>query len=122
MYGIVEAWTTLLNENNPGQVRVDAPTLVVHGTNDLLPIEDVRHMHELLCTLGRQIELRVIDGGDHDASWVVAAADASSGSSNDSPANSPSSSARRPALLPSHPRPSRCRRRGRQGRRSSNTT
>ena len=73
--GPVDAWTTVLNENNPGTVRVDAPILVIHGTNDFLPVEAVQHMHERLCSLGQQIELRVIDGGDHDASWVIAAAD-----------------------------------------------
>jgi pimeloyl-ACP methyl ester carboxylesterase len=73
--GAVKAWTTLLDENNPGQTRVDAPILVVHGTNDFLPIEAVQHLHERMCTFAQQIELRVIDGGDHDASWVVASAD-----------------------------------------------
>ena len=65
----------MLNENNPGQVRVDAPILVIHGTNDFLPIEAVEHMHERMCSLGQEVELRVIDGGDHDASWLIATTD-----------------------------------------------
>ena len=71
----VEAWTTLLNENNPGQARVDAPILIIHGTNDFLPIAAVEQMHERMCTLGQQVELRVIDGGDHDASFNIATTD-----------------------------------------------
>ncbi len=73
--GSVEAWTTILDENNPGQVRVDAPILIVHGTNDFLPVEAVQQMHERMCTLGQEVELRVIEGGDHDASWLIATTD-----------------------------------------------
>ena len=71
----VEAWTTLLNENNPGQALIDAPILIIHGTDDFLPIAAVERMHERMCTLGQQVELRIIDGGDHDASFNLATAD-----------------------------------------------
>ncbi len=73
--GSVDAWSTILNENNPGHVRVDAPILIVHGTNDFLPIEAVEQMHERMCGLGQEVELRTIDGGDHDASWLIANTD-----------------------------------------------
>ena len=65
----------MLNENNPGQARVDAPILVIHGTNDFLPITAVEQLHERMCTLGQHVELRVIEGGDHDASFSIATAD-----------------------------------------------
>ncbi len=70
-----EPWTSLLNENNPGQALVDAPILIIHGTNDFLPIAAVERMNARMCTLGQQVELRVIDGGDHDASFNLATAD-----------------------------------------------
>ena len=70
-----EAWTTLLNENNPGQALVDAPILIIHGTNDFLPIAAVERMHQSMCTLGQQVELRIIDGGDHDTSFNLATTD-----------------------------------------------
>ena len=71
----VEAWTTVLNENNPGQALIDAPILIIHGTDDFLPIAAVERMHERMCTLSQQVELRIIDGGDHDASFNLATAD-----------------------------------------------
>lgn len=67
----VEEWAALLEENNPGDVLVDAPILMIHGTDDFLPVDAVERLHERMCAIGQIAELQIIDGGDHDASWFA---------------------------------------------------
>jgi pimeloyl-ACP methyl ester carboxylesterase len=73
--GSVDAWTDILEANNPGQTFVDSPILLVHGTEDYLPYAAVERMHERMCANGQDVELWTIEGGDHDASYEKAGAD-----------------------------------------------
>jgi hypothetical protein len=49
---------TLLRRSNPGQVRVDSPILLIHGTADL---PGVQALHDRMCQRGQNVELRYVD-------------------------------------------------------------
>jgi hypothetical protein len=61
----VEPWATLLDENDPGQVRTDAPLLITYSDPMFGPLSDV--LFERLCDLSQVVELRVYtEGRGHD--------------------------------------------------------
>jgi acetyl esterase/lipase len=65
--GSVEPWASLAAENDPGQVRTDAPILILHSAADnVVPIGFSEQLQERMCGLGQQVERRVYEEGqDH---------------------------------------------------------
>lgn len=57
---------TVLAENDPGHVAVDAPLLLVYGTADTWVVPDRVHaLFDQLCAAGQVTDLVRIDGADH---------------------------------------------------------
>jgi pimeloyl-ACP methyl ester carboxylesterase len=49
--------------------RIEAPTLLVHGTlDDLVPFANVAYMQQMLTSVG-QLHVESIEGGDHFLPW-----------------------------------------------------
>lgn len=63
----VEAWQTRLNENDPGQKKVDSPLLILHsGADNVVPAILSQAMFDRMCGLGQVVERRVYEKGqDH---------------------------------------------------------
>ncbi len=52
--------------NFPEKIYPDTAILLIHGTDDTtVPYDDSVQMNSLLCEKGRNVELRIIEGGDH---------------------------------------------------------
>jgi hypothetical protein len=51
----------LLRANNPGQVRVDSPILLIQGINGDFP--GIQALHDQMCQRGQDVELRFVEGG-----------------------------------------------------------
>lgn len=63
-FGSAEPWPTLLDENDPGQVAVDSPLLIVHSAaDDVVPVGLSQSLFDRLCRLGQVVERRVYDKG-----------------------------------------------------------
>jgi hypothetical protein len=71
------AWARLLEENDPGQVAVDSPVLILHSqTDELLPASLSESLFERMCTAGQVVERRTYDTGEtHMAAAPAAFAD-----------------------------------------------
>lgn len=63
---VTEPARTILHENDPGQVAVDSPLLVVSGTADtwVVPAR-VDELLRRVCASGQVVDHLVVDGGDH---------------------------------------------------------
>jgi len=63
-FGSSEAWTKVLDENDPGRVQVDAPLLILHsGQDDLVPAALSQLMFNRMCENGWTVERRVYNKG-----------------------------------------------------------
>lgn len=71
------AWARLLEENDPGQVAVDSPVLILHSqTDELLPATLSETLFERMCRAGQVVERRTYDAGQtHMAAAPTAFAD-----------------------------------------------
>jgi pimeloyl-ACP methyl ester carboxylesterase len=71
------AWARLLEANDPGQVAVDSPVLILHSrTDELLPASLSERLLERLCSAGQVVERRTYDAGEtHMAAAPAAFAD-----------------------------------------------
>jgi pimeloyl-ACP methyl ester carboxylesterase len=62
-------WVTRLNENSPGNVRTDAPILLIQGQADVVvPILLTNVLYGRLCDIGNQTDYRVFEGYGHNDS------------------------------------------------------
>jgi pimeloyl-ACP methyl ester carboxylesterase len=62
----VEQWTELLRANNPGQVRIDAPVLLLDSAGDTIIQPDlVDALYQRMCDLGQTVERHTFEFGDH---------------------------------------------------------
>lgn len=61
-----EPWASRIVENTPGNEPIDAPLLIVQGSDDVLIRADIqRRFVERLCDSGQQVEYREVDGAGH---------------------------------------------------------
>ncbi|TVR27267.1 MAG: hypothetical protein EA387_01345 [Nitriliruptor sp.] len=61
-----EPWASRIAENTPGNDPIDAPLLIVQGTDDVLIRADIqRRFVQRLCALGQQLEYREVPGVGH---------------------------------------------------------
>jgi uncharacterized membrane protein HdeD (DUF308 family)/acetyl esterase/lipase len=61
-----EPWASRIAENTPGAERIDAPLLIVQGTDDVLIRADIqRRFVSRLCESGQQLEYREFTGVGH---------------------------------------------------------
>lgn len=62
--GAVEPWASLMAENDPGRVAVDAPVLIIHSAaDDVVPAALSELLFTRMCGLGQEVERRVYDSG-----------------------------------------------------------
>ena len=68
-----EPWATILENNNPGATRTNAPLLIIQGDADPIVAPDVTaRLVDKLCAEGESVELRVLEGTAHlDAGHVA---------------------------------------------------
>jgi alpha-beta hydrolase superfamily lysophospholipase len=65
--GVVPGWLEQVAANSPGASRAQAPILIVQGTADeQVPFETSMSAFRRLRDAGDDVELRVIEGGDHE--------------------------------------------------------
>lgn len=67
-------WPELARENNPGQVVLEDPVLIIHSDeDDVVPVALSGILFDRMCGLGQSVERRVLEGGgDHGAAARVA--------------------------------------------------
>ena len=64
--GTTEPWAGLLLDNSPGSVMIDAPVLLVLGTeDDLFPADFRDEAMEILCAPGTNVITSVYQGASH---------------------------------------------------------
>lgn len=68
-----EPWKTIVEKNNPGATRTNAPLLIIQGDADPIVAPDVTaRLVDKLCAAGETVELRVLKGTAHlDAGHVA---------------------------------------------------
>jgi predicted esterase len=68
-----EPWATIVEENNPGDARTDAPLLIIQGDADPIVAPDVTaRLVDKLCAAGETVDLRILKGTAHlDAGHVA---------------------------------------------------
>ncbi len=72
----LEPWTSIIADNNPGQVPTDAPMLIVQSDADTIVAPDVtRRFVEQLCADGATVELMELQGVSHLDTGAEAAPD-----------------------------------------------
>jgi len=73
----VRAFLKMAQRNEPGRVRIKAPTMIMQGTSDttVLP-NDTDKVATQLCLGGNRLEYKPIAGADHDGSMEKGGADA----------------------------------------------
>lgn len=65
---VVPGWREQIEANTPGAARATAPILIVQGTADeQVPIQTTLTAVRRLRAAGDCVQLRIIDGGDHEA-------------------------------------------------------
>jgi hypothetical protein len=76
-FGESEAWTKVLDENDPGRVKADPPLLILHsGQDDLVPAALSQLMFNRMCENGWTVERRVYNKGQgHGAAAADAVTD-----------------------------------------------
>jgi pimeloyl-ACP methyl ester carboxylesterase len=66
--GSEPGWREQVAANTPGASRAKAPILIVQGTRDeQVPLETTLTAVSMLRDVGDDVELRVLDGGDHES-------------------------------------------------------
>ena len=71
-----EPWKSVLEENDPGHVKVDVPLLIIHGEADQqIPPVASQLLFERLCGLGQVVERRTYPGQGHAEVIVPSFAD-----------------------------------------------
>jgi pimeloyl-ACP methyl ester carboxylesterase len=61
-----DPWARLATENNPGQVRTEAPVLIIHSEKDeVVPATLSAILHDRMCANGQVVERRVLAEGGH---------------------------------------------------------
>ena len=66
----VEQWTELLRANNPGQVRIDAPVLLLDSAGDTIIHPDlVDALYLRMCDLGQTVERHTFEFGEHGENY-----------------------------------------------------
>jgi pimeloyl-ACP methyl ester carboxylesterase len=68
-----EPWATIVEENNPGNARTDAPLLIIQGDADPIVAPDVTaRLVDKLCAEGETVDLRILKATAHlDAGHVA---------------------------------------------------
>lgn len=62
----IEPWASIIRENDPGHVKVDAPLLIIHGEADeQIPVVASKLLFDRLCGLGQVVERRTYPGMGH---------------------------------------------------------
>lgn len=62
-------WVERLDENSPGNVRAEAPILLLQGQADMIvPILLTNVLYDRLCDVGSQVDYRVFEGFGHNES------------------------------------------------------
>ena len=70
---LVQPWLELAQRNDPGQVKMTAPVLIVHSQDDdVVPEALSRQLTDRMCGLGQVVERRVISEGTHGAAAIPA--------------------------------------------------
>ncbi len=60
------AWLTALDANQPGEVKIDAPVLIIHGSDDeLIPVATSEVLQKSLVQRGTSVERIVYPGAGH---------------------------------------------------------
>ncbi|HEY3143202.1 MAG TPA: lipase family protein [Acidimicrobiales bacterium] len=68
-----EPWSTLLEENTPGQVAGPTPILIIHSAEDAnVPIAASAALLDRMCAVGQVVERRVLPTGDHVGAAIPA--------------------------------------------------
>jgi hypothetical protein len=68
-----EPWSSLLQENTPGQVAVPTPILIIHSAEDAnVPIAASAALLDRMCEVGQVVERRVLPTGDHVGAAIPA--------------------------------------------------
>jgi alpha-beta hydrolase superfamily lysophospholipase len=66
--GVVPGWREQVAANTPGASQAEAPILILQGTADeQIPFDTTLSVLRRLRGVGDRVELRVIDGADHEA-------------------------------------------------------
>ena len=74
---VVRAFLKMARKNEPGLLRIFAPTLVVQGTADVTVLPgDTDDVAKQLCIRGNDVDYRVVAGADHNGSMQKGGADA----------------------------------------------
>jgi pimeloyl-ACP methyl ester carboxylesterase len=73
----LRAFLKMTRQNEPGHLRIKAPTMIMQGTADItVPPTDTDSLARQLCAGGNRLEYRPVAGVDHDGSMVKGGADA----------------------------------------------
>ena len=73
----VRAFLKMARLNEPGRVRISAPTVIMQGTNDVTVLPpDTDDVARQLCANGNRLDYRAIAGADHNGSMVKGGTDA----------------------------------------------
>ena len=68
----VEQWTELPRSNNPGQVRIDAPVLLLDSAGDSIIHPDlVDALYLRMCGLGQAVERHTFEFKDHAENYAA---------------------------------------------------
>lgn len=72
----VRAFLKMARLNEPGRLRISAPTVIVQGTKDVTVLPpDTDDVASGLCAKGNRLDYRPITGADHNGSMVQGGAD-----------------------------------------------
>jgi acetyl esterase/lipase len=64
-------WKNALVANEPGNVKTNAPILIIHGDQDeQIPVETSATLKKKLCALGNSVDRTVYAGADHGGAAV----------------------------------------------------
>lgn len=65
-------WQSALAANEPGNVPIPAPVLIIHGDKDeQIPVETSATLKDKLCSLGGSVKRSVVAGQDHGGAALV---------------------------------------------------
>lgn len=73
----VGSFLKMARQNEPGRLRIAAPTVIMQGTNDVTVLpQDTDDVARQLCASGNRLDYRAIAGADHNGSMVQGGAGA----------------------------------------------
>lgn len=73
----LRAFAAMARKNEPGLLRIAAPTMIMQGTSDITVMPDATDdAAQQLCKRGNQLDYMPVAGADHDGSMVKGGADA----------------------------------------------